>query len=487
MTVALTTLASFPSQSVVAQAVPTSPNVVLIVVDDQRWDMLSTMPTVQSTLVGPGMAFAEAFVPDPLCCPSRTSILRGQYSHTTRIYGVSGPFGGYGKVKKFGLQESMLPTWLHDAGYRTGFTGKYMNLYDPARATEVPPGWDLWAALAPDSPSAYYYDYSLSFSENGQQPATIVSRGTSEDDYSTRVFSRYAQQFISETPADQPLFLEFAPSAPHGPFTPDPMDAEAACSLNPQVPSFGEPDTSDKPGWVAIKPWTTTTANQNRNRWLKQCRALLGVDRAVGEIIGALEATDRISNTLIIYTSDNGMMHGEHRLSGKKAPYEESIRVPLIVRYDGVVPAGITDHHLVLNVDLAPTVLEATGVAAPATLPCSLPCQPAPIEGTSLFPLFARDASGWRKEILIEHYDLPSLSSSHNVPPYCAVRTANGMKYIRYDPDREGRFEELYDLRTDPFELKNRIDDPALAWRLVNLRLRLQGLCAPTPPDYGFE
>jgi N-acetylglucosamine-6-sulfatase len=123
MTVALTTLASFPSQSVVAQAVPTSPNVVLIVVDDQRWDMLSTMPTVQSTLVGPGMAFAEAFVPDPLCCPSRTSILRGQYSHTTRIYGVSGPFGGYGKVKKFGLQESMLPTWLHDAGYRTGFTG----------------------------------------------------------------------------------------------------------------------------------------------------------------------------------------------------------------------------------------------------------------------------------------------------------------------------------------------------------------------------
>ena len=470
-------------RAVVAQEQP--PNVVIIVADDQRWDMLSQMPNVRASLVERGTTYTNAFVTDPLCCPSRTSILRGQHSHTTRIYEVARSFGGYGKVKKFGLQQSMIPTWLDAAGYETGMVGKYMNLYNPSKAAEVPPGWDFWAAHAPVDTSAYYYDYKLSYSPTGRQPAAVRSYGSTPADYSTRVFEGYAQEFIDGVPADSPFLLYFAPTAPHDPFTPDPDDAAAACSSHPERANFGE-DVSDKPAWFAGRTWGKLAATNQRARWLAQCRALIGLDRAVGDIVSTLEASGRLSDTMFIYTSDNGMMHGEHRLSGKKTAYEESIRVPFIVRYDGVVAAGASDANLVLNIDIAPTVLQATGASAPALLPCSSPCVPAPIEGRSLFPLFADDATGWRRDFLIEHYDDPALAANQSVPAYCAVRTADGLKYVRADPDREPRYEELYDLRVDPFELDNRIADPAYADELAALRPRLQQLCSPTPPQYGF-
>jgi arylsulfatase A-like enzyme len=468
-------------QTVVAQA--TQPNVVLIVTDDQRWDMLSRMPNVQTSLADLGTTFANAFVTDPLCCPSRTSILRGQYSHSTKIYEVARLWGGYSKVKKFGLQGSMLPTWLNDAGYETGLVGKYMNLYSPTKALDVPPGWDYWAAHAPRSPNDYYYNYTMSYAPDG--PPSVVKRtyGSAPTDYSTRVFESFAEQFIAEAPASTPLFLYFAPTAPHGPFAPDPVDSSAACSENPLNPNFGE-DVSDKPLWVSQKPWTRTEINANKSRWVKQCRALLGVDRAVGEIIRALSESGRLSNTMFVYTSDNGMMHGEHHLSGKKAVYEESIRVPMIVRYDEVVPAGAVNSDLVLNIDIAPTILEAAGASAPSLLPCASPCSPRPIDGQSMLGLLSGSAPA-RKDFLIEHYDDPNLAASQYVPPFCAVRT-DDMKYVRLDPDKDPRPEELYDLELDPFELDNRVDDPAYAEDLAVLRARLLELCSPPPPNYGF-
>ena len=481
--VALATVAIEPVGQEAVRAQAAQPNVVLIVTDDQRWDMLGHMPNVRAMLTNAGTTFTNAFVTDSLCCPSRTSILRGQYSHSTKIYEVARTWGGYSKVKKLGLQQSMLPTWLNDAGYETGLVGKYMNLYSPAKALEVPPGWDFWAALAPGSPNDYYYNYTLSYAPDGPASVSKLAYGSSPAAYSTRVFESYAEQFIAETPSDAPLFLYFAPTSPHGPFTPDPVDATAACSVNPLHPNFGE-DVSDKPVWVTQKPWGAAEVSGNRNRWVKQCRALIGADRAVGEIVRALDATGRLSNTIFIYTSDNGMMHGEHRLSGKKAAYEESIRVPLIVRYDGVVPAGARNSELVLNIDIAPTIVAATGASVPSSLPCSLPCVPQPIEGQSL--LGAIDGSvPWRTDVLIEHYDDPALPAGQYIPPFCAVRTKD-MKYVRLDPDKDARPEELYDLEVDPFELDNRVDDPAYAEQLGELRARLPELCSPTPPDYGF-
>jgi N-acetylglucosamine-6-sulfatase len=480
---AIAAAATVPIGSRVVVAQVTQPNVVLIVTDDQRWDMLARMPNVQTSLADAGTTFVNAFVTDPLCCPSRTSILRGQYSHSTKIYEVARSWGGYSKVKKFGLQASMLPTWLNDAGYETGLVGKYMNQYSPTKALEVPSGWDYWAALAPRSPNDYYYNYTMSYAPDGPASVTRRTYGSVPTAYSTRVFESFAEQFIADAPPSSPVFLYFAPTAPHGPFTPDPADTSADCSVNPLNPNFGE-DVSDKPLWVSQKPWSTTDINANKNRWVKQCRTLIGVDRAVGEIIRALDESGRLSNTVFVYTSDNGLMHGEHHLSGKKAAYEESIRVPMIVRYDGVVPAGAVSTEMVLNIDIAPTILEATGASAPSLLPCASPCWPRPVDGRSMF--IALDGSAqWRTDFLIEHYDDPALAVNQYIPPFCAVRT-NDMKYVRLDPDKEARPEELYDLERDPFELDNRIDDPAYAEELAVLRARLLELCSPAPPDYGF-
>lgn len=134
---------------------------MLIVVDDQRADMLRRMPALQSEVLAKGLHFTNAFVTDPLCCPARTNILRGQHSHTTKIYGTTGAYGGYANVKAFGVQDSTIATWLDDAGYRTALVGKYMNGYGPTHASQMPAGWDVWAALAASASNNadYYYNY----------------------------------------------------------------------------------------------------------------------------------------------------------------------------------------------------------------------------------------------------------------------------------------------------------------------------------------
>ncbi|MGZ4149737.1 MAG: sulfatase family protein, partial [Actinomycetota bacterium] len=357
------------------------PNVLLIVTDDQRWDTLRAMPAVERRIAAKGTTFTNGFVVNPLCCPSRASILTGDYSHTTGVYREITPYGRFEALK----DSSTIATWLDDAGYTTGLFGKYIDGYQhPALTGYVPPGWDRWVAFVRST----YYDYMLTVD------GRIESHGAAPQDYSTNVLARYATDFIRSTQG--PLFVEFATAAPHAPaIAPPGQDPQTFADLPPwRPPSYDEADTSDKPAYVRNLPPLTASATAAIDAFRRdQYRTLLDVDRQVGALLDALRATGRLSNTVIIYTSDNGLLWGEHRWSKKEVPYEEAIRVPLLVRYDPFHSQPLTDDHLALNIDIAPTIADLTGVPAP------------PMDGQSLRPLLEGGGAPWRTDFLIEHME----------------------------------------------------------------------------------
>ena len=428
------------------------PNIVFILTDDQRYDALGYMPTVRRELVRKGMRFTNYFVTEPLCCPSRASTLTGQWPHTTGVYANSGTHGGF---RAFAPKEgSTIATWLDAAGYRTGLVGKYLNGYNVTAISHVPAGWDYWRAL-------WRYDY---FGPGLSIDGTRRDYPTSE--YQTDVLADLAVEFIENSPESQPVFLWFAPFAPHRPATPPDRYKHGFGNLRPhRPPSFNEEDPSDKPSFVREKPVLSEVDIDVIDETRKlQYRSLLAVDDAVERILDALTSTGRLSNTMIVYASDDGLMWGEHRLQFiKSVPYEESIHVPLVVRWDGRVPPGTRSSRLALNVDLAATWAEVGGASSEA-------------EGTSLMPLLTQEPGSlaWRTDFLIEHSSNPLVA-----PPYCAVRTADKFIYINYFSEGE---EELYDLKADPYQLENQIFNPSYAAKARALRQRTLDLCRPLPP-----
>jgi len=435
---------------------------VLILTDDQRFDELSRMPTVKQELIGKGVRFNDAFVVNPLCCPSRTTILTGKYSHGTDVYGNSPPHGGFQTFHANGEEDSTIATWLHGAGYHTALVGKYLNGYTPDDVSWVPPGWDRWNAMAiKGDNSDFYYDYTMSID------GTAATYGGDPSDYSTDVLAADADQAIRETPSGTPLFLYFAPTAPHEPATPPLRYADACANAQlRETDAFNEADVSDKPSYISSRPLLGATQIANQAAMFQnQCRSLRGADDAVGTILSALSDTGRLSNTLILFMSDNGVLLGEHRWRFKKVPYEQAIRVPLIVRYDPVTGGqASTRNALVANIDVAPTFAAAAGLSAPGA------------DGQSLLPLLTDAAAPWRTQFLIEHEDTDNFVP---VPTYCAVRSQRYL-YVDYGSGEE----ELYDLKTDPLELQNVATDPAYAAKRKSLRRSLLALCNPPPPDY---
>jgi arylsulfatase A-like enzyme len=399
-------------------------------------------------------------VANALCCPSRANILKGAYSHSTHVYqnsGSNGPFSAFD-------DSSTLGTWMNGAGYRTALIGKYFNGYDPSRASYVAPGWNRWVAFATtDVGGGKYLDYGLSVD------GTYTTYGTTSSDYSTDVLAGYAEDFVRSTPAEEPLFLEFAPYAPHEPADAAARHASTFSNLTPwRPPNYDEPDVSDKPAYIRALPrFVSTNISRIDTIRRKQYQSLQAVDEAVSRLLDALEDTGRLSNTMIVFTSDDGFLWGEHRWGkrgdeNKQVPYEESIRVPYVVRYDPLVKSPRIDPSLVLNIDLAPTFTSLAGVAAPGA------------EGRSLLPLLAEPGIPWRTDFLIEH-------GLTNVPTYCAVRTTDAL-YVRYGTGEQ----ELYQLASDPYELNNLAVNPAYAAQLSSLRARAVQLCSPTPPGYSF-
>lgn len=418
------------------------PDVVIVLTDDQRWDSVGTMPFTRRALVGPGVSFAEAFVVNPLCCPSRASLLTGLYSHSTNVYRQVAP---YGRLEWF-EDSSTIATWLDDAGYDTGYFGKYID-GGQSYLTKgfVPPGWDRWAAFV----HAEYYDYGLSID------GTIRSHGHEPEDYSTDVLADEAAAFLRS--ADAPAFAVLAVAAPHAPGTPAPRHADAPVPAWDRPPSFDEADISDKPPWVRTLPRLGDEgARAIEAARADQLRSLRAVDDAIRRLVQVQRERGRLRDTVFILTSDNGLLWGEHRWTKKEAPYEESIRVPLVIRYDRLAEPHV-ERRMALNIDIAPTIAELAGVRTPH------------VEGTSLVPLIRGTSVDWREDFLVEH-----LEGANPVTTYCAVRTERHL-YVEY---RDGST-EFFDLRRDPHQMES-THGGALARSLAE---RLDELCDPPPPD----
>jgi N-acetylglucosamine-6-sulfatase len=398
------------------------PNVVLILTDDQRADTLAHMPTVQSELAAKGVTFAKTFAVNPLCCPSRASLLSGTYSHTNGVWTNEGLFGGFHVFD----DSSTLPVWLDTVGYETMFVGKYLNGYadswtDP---TYVPPGWDRWLAYW-ERPG--YFGYTLT------DGVTAHEYGEDESDYATDVLAGEAVSFVRG--ATQPFLLVFAPKAPHTSGTsysvePAPRHVDAFAELGMwRAPNVNERYVGDKPSYIRRRPVLAESKLAELRE--EQLESLLAVDEAVASLLTALNEKGELANTVVIFTSDNGMAWGAHRWRQKVVPYEESLRVPLVIRYDGVAVPRMVRRRFALNIDLPETIAALAGVAVST-------------EGRSLVPLLTDTATSWRKRVLIEG----GLTSS--VPPYCGFR-GQRWKYVQYGTGEE----EIYDLPRDPYELRN--------------------------------
>jgi arylsulfatase A-like enzyme len=373
------------------------------------------------------MQFQNAFVSYPLCCPSRATIMRGQYAHNTGVWSnVAGPDGGWQGYVNHGHEQDNVATRLHDAGYRTGLFGKYLNPYE---GTTVPQDWDDWFALM--QPGDGFFDYYVN--DNG----TKKYFGNSDSDYSTDVFSKETQTFIDgSVGADKPFFAYVAPKAPHLPAIPAPrhvgaFDGEKA----PRLPSFNEEDVGDKPPSIQSLPLLSPNQIARIDaRHETRVESLQSVDELVEAVVGKLRNLGALDNTYVVFTSDNGFHHGEHRINaGKERPYEESIRMPLLVRGPGV-RAGTTTNRLTLNTDFLPTFTDFAGVTTPEY-----------VDGRSLRPVLEGTATSWRTAILLER----RVDENPNASFY-GIRTSAGKKYIEYG----GGFKELYDLKADPYELR---------------------------------
>ena len=442
------------------------PNIVLIMDDDQNVEMQRFLAKTNAAIGGKGVTFDNSFMNYSLCCPSRSTMLTGQYAHNHGVRGNRLPSGGYSKLAP--TMGNTLPVWLQRAGYYTAHIGKFLNGYGTTSPdTEVPPGWNEWVGSL-DDPDGFiggtYTAYGYTLNENGQ----IVHYGTTPDaadpgTYQTDVYSQKAADFINRrAPSRKPFYLSLAPRDPHSEAdscncNPDNNPRAAPRyegTLNgvttPRDPSFNEADLSDKPSEIKnLQPMTQAQMNTLDARYRARAESLLGVDDLVQNVVNTLGASGELKNTVLIFTSDNGFFHGEHRVrQGKVRVYEPSIRVPLMIRGPGV-PKGVHRAQPAGNVDLAPTILDFAN-AKPGRKQ----------DGISLLPLMERKRNWLGRGLDLETYDNADPTEDPEAPPvnYLGVRTDRYL-FAQYGNGEQ----ELYDLRFDPFELNNSANNPVYA------------------------
>ncbi len=463
----LAALTPAPRNSTAAEAPAPRPNIVVVMSDDQTVESMRVMANVNTLLGAEGTTFADNYVSFPLCCPSRTTFLTGQYGHNHTVMGNALPQGGYEKLAP--THANTLPAWLKLAGYRTVHIGKYLNGYGRQRPTEVPPGWDEWFGSV--DPSTYqFYNYSLN--ENGK----LVRYGTAAGDYQADVYTAKAVDAVKRLAArTEPFFLSVAYLAPHsgGPresddpanlATPVPAPRHRnrfSAEPMPRTAAFNEADVSDKPLAVRRRPLLgPARINGITEMYRQRLESLLAVDEGVAAIVRALQDSGELSRTLFVYTADNGFFHGEHRIpNGKVQHYEPSARVPLVMRGPGV-PRGVRITQPSVNIDLAPTLVDAANAKVGR-----------PTDGVSLLALLADRTRFVGRDVLLE------------TPTYAAIHTP---RYVYVEHNTGER--ELYDLRTDPDELASLHDNAAyaqirsdLARRLLTLRACKAAVCRKGP------
>ena len=453
----------------------TGPNIVLITTDDLSLAEMRYLPRVQRLLGEAGVSFTDFVAPQPLCCPSRAQLLTGQYAQNNGVRHNSGLMGGYQAFDP----TTALPVWLQEAGYATAMVGKYLNGYGEAAVAADGPGslevgWDHWD---PTIKRVYQYNGYTQYDDG------VLTR---PDEYHTDYVGERSRELIGElTAGDRPFFLWTSFVAPHGvcrlaqeaggcdhPPIPAPRYrgvARGLQALTRVLPSFNERFIGDKPGILHRPPVDAAAVDRLQQR---RAESLVSVDSQVARMVQVLRRSGELDNTLVVFTSDNGYLLGEHRWVGKVLAYEGSVRVPMLMRGLGLA-RGTLDAQSAGMIDLAPTF----AVLAGAT----------PLVEVDGHPLVAR-----RGEAALER-DTRTLLVQAGVANFTrhpegwlfrGVRTAR-YTYV-YWPRSD--FEELYDRTLDSTQLRNVAADPAYAAILEELarRTAVLGECSGAACDVDF-
>ncbi len=466
------------------------PNIVLILADDldattsEYWERADAagkddpLKQTRALLKDKGVTFTNAFAPTPICCPARATILTGKYGHNTGVLTNAGTLGGLGAFNGRGNDMKTFAVWLKNAGYTTGLVGKYLN-----GIADVPgyvaPGWTEFNAFYDKGLQSYVgYDYDMGvYNEDndlaGTRTATIRHFGSAESDYSTDVVKQQAVDFINRrSSGEKPFFLYVAATAPHLPLPPAPRHQpnpySGLLTPVPKRPNFNEPDVSDKSLWLteSAPARSALVDTWNPNDYRNRQGSLYALDELVASVVTTLEAKGVLNNTYIIFMSDNGYNLGAHRLIHKMAPYEESIRVPLVIRGPSIA-AGSKRNSMVLETDLAPTFATWAGLPVPAD-----------VDGRSLTEVLASTTTptNWRKDFLMQYagdsagkelgiaQEIPggnwAINFTMDLPTYRALRNER-YTYVEFTQGLVGgtltevKQYELYDNVSDPYQLNN--------------------------------
>ncbi len=478
-----------------AAQLPGRPNVLFVLTDDLARDDLQVMPNTRRLIAGRGATFENYFVSSSACCPSRVTMLRGQYAHNTKVKSNGGTNGGFETAYRRHLERVTIATRLQHVGYRTGLFGKYLNGYPgTAGDTYVPPGWNDWASPVAGDP---YGEFNYTLNENG----ALHTYGADRASYGTDVYVGLAAQFIEQSASEhKPFFAYLSVYAPHEPATPAPEDTGLFVGLQaPRTPGFDQPDVAAMPSFIQALPALSDAQIAGVDQlYRKRLQSLQAVDRGVATLVDTLRRTGQLKRTYIVFTSDNGFHLGQHRLpAGKLLAYDTDTHVPLLVRGPGVTP-GTNVRALAGNIDLAPTFAAIADTRAPAFT-----------DGRSLLGLLhkkPRASTPWRDAYLLEFWRVTGAASSSpgptaatptplepsdadeggtligqvsdknalngiaHIPKYSALRTRRHL-YVEYATGER----ELYDTRIDPDEIHNvHGNDPhlehELARQLAHLR-----------------
>ena len=410
------------------------PNVILIMTDDLSVSVIdfllenNMMPNLQKHFIDNGVTFTNSFVTDPKCCPSRATSLTGQYPHSHGVFSNAPVFideklvadGGFGAFN----DTSTIATWLKEDGYRTGYIGKYLNGYE-VDPQYVPPGWDDWKgfSLGPNR----MFDFSVN--HNG----IFV---TEQDQYKTDYIGDRVIDFIKES--DDPYFMYVGTGVPHASFQEPECVLKPLVSLKPVTVSPKYNDTLDNisiphsPSFYETPLGTTPIENVECIEMIfrRQAESIRSLDEVIGKIFQVLIEKNELNNTVVIFTSDNGYLFGEHGAAGKDAPYEESIRVPLFIRAPSIAKQTVTG--LVTNNDIAPTIADIAGIEPNIE-----------VDGSSLLPIMKDPSKILRERFLIENWYGTGVS-------YKAIRS-NSMLYVEFSTTSKS----FYDLENDPYQLSN--------------------------------
>lgn len=424
------------------------PNVLIFMTDDQR-EGLKIMRALRRKMIKNGRLYPNAYVTTPSCCPSRASIMTGRYAHNHRV-----------ETNHEGEKldhRTTIQFYLQRAGYRTAYFGKFLNSWP---IQQGPPYFHEWAINSPETINVERRYYNGEFNINGDV------RSISE--YSTTYIGKKAVRFLRSSNRrndKKPWFMFVAPNAPHPPFIPEKKYEDFGVPRWKPNPAVHEEDRSDKPRWVRKKDVGVREGRRTRKG---QYRMLKSVDDEVRDVFAALDRFDEGKRTLVIFLSDNGYAWGEHGLDRKFAPYEESIHVPLLLKWPGHIAPGSTDRRLVANIDVAPTILAATGI---------LPDE-GPLDGRSLL-----DPTWQRDRLLLEY----KKHTYYPAPDWASLLTPDA-QYIEYYDGESVTFQEFYDLNKDPFRLHNVLGDnrpgnDAPEAAVMSAQLKQDRACAgPTCP-----